>query len=270
LTDYAIGERILYRLIKKHIAGTTMSSAIEKAKELNGKKLPVSIEFLSDSAADSAKARYATTTYLELIRRIARTGLKASIQVPISQIGLMVSEEIAAKNIGDILETANKYGVFVWLEVKGNKRIPKFLQDAKGLGYAVSINDSDDYLKKNDFHIKALKVLCTEAGEGESVKDEKAMSKSLISATKFVRNAVLQSVPDKTLREFLKTSASKKSLIFEFQLGYSGKKLNSMVKRGVKASVYIPFGKDWKHYAVSRSPGRYARFLATRILKEPR
>ena len=86
-----IVEGLLYRLIRKHIAGTTMSSAIEKAKELNGKKLPVSIAFLSDSARDSAKARYATTTYLELIRRIARMGLKASVQVPLGQIGYGVS-----------------------------------------------------------------------------------------------------------------------------------------------------------------------------------
>jgi proline dehydrogenase len=267
LKDYAIGERILYGLIKKHIAGTTMSSAIEKAKELNGKKLAVSIAFLSDSAADSAKARYATTTYLELIRRIGRMGLKASIQVPLSQIGLIVSDELAARNIGDILGTANKYGVFVWLEVQGKKQIPKFLREAKGLGYAVSVNDSDEYLSRNNTHIKALKILCTE-GDGKAVNDVKDISKSLKSATDIVRNAVLQSVPEKALREFLKTSASKKTVIFEFQLGYSGKKLSSMVKKGVKASVYVPFGKDWKHYAVSRAPGKYARFLATRIIKE--
>src|SRR5208337_4836274 len=119
LKEHPIVGRILYRLIKKHIAGTTMSSVIERAKELNGKKLPVSIAFLSDSAKDSTKAKYATTTYLELIRRIARMGLKASVQVPLNQIGSGVSEEVAVRNGKEILRTANKYGVFVWFELNG-------------------------------------------------------------------------------------------------------------------------------------------------------
>ncbi|MGA3020715.1 MAG: hypothetical protein ABSD68_02085 [Candidatus Micrarchaeales archaeon] len=267
MKDYAIAERILYRLIKKHIAGTTMSSAIEKAKELNGKKLPVSIGFLSENASDSAKARYATTTYLELIRRISRMGLKASVQVPLSQIGIDISDGIADRNMKDIVSTANKHGVFVWIEMQHEFRIPKFLQDAKGIGYAVSVKDSEAYLRRNNDYIRSLKVLCSER-DGVPAADGKKMSKTLRAATKIVKNAVLQSVPENAIKELLNGNASKKFLIFEFQLGYSSKKISSMVKRGMKTSIYVPFGKDWKHYAVTRSPGKYSRFLATRILKE--
>jgi proline dehydrogenase len=266
LKDYAIAESIIYRLIKKHIAGTTMSSAIEKAKELNGKKLPVSIGFLSESASDSAKARYATTTYLELIRRISRMGLKASVQVPLSQIGIDVSDGVADRNLEDIINTANKHGVFVWLEMQHELRTPEFLRDAKGIGYAVSLKDSEAYLRRNDY-VRSLKILCSER-DGVSAADNKKVSKTLRAATKIVKNTVLQSVPENAIKELLNASASKKSLIFEFQLGYSSKKISSMVKKGMKTSIYVPFGKDWKHYAVSRSPGKYSRFLAERILKE--
>ena len=237
MSDYAIGERILYRLIKKHIAGTTMSSAIDKAKELNGKKLPVSIEFLSDSSGDRIKARYATTTYLELIRRIARMGLKASIQVPLSQIGYGISEDVAERNMEEILGTANRYGVFVWFETQGWNDVPRPLKDARGVGYAVDLEESEAYVKSNGPNIRALKILCS--GEAKAKKDSKKVSKSLRTATKMVKNAVLQSVPEGAIKEFLKTSTSKKSLTFEFQLGYRGKELKGMVKRGMKASVYF-------------------------------
>ncbi|MDE1873740.1 MAG: hypothetical protein KGI04_01305 [Candidatus Micrarchaeota archaeon] len=245
-----------------------MSSAIEKARELNDKKLPVSIAFLSESATDSTKARYATTTYLELIRRIARLGLKASIQVPLDQIGYDISDEVAEKNVNEILNTAKTYGVFVWLEIRDRRyALPGFLHDAKGVGYAVNADHSDDYLYANRGHIKAIKILCTEA-HGDGKEAGSMISGRVKSAVKSVANAVVQSAPDTAMRELLNGGNAKKSVIFEMQLGYSSKKMSRIVKRGARASVYVPFGKDWEHYAVSRTPERYARFLANRILKE--
>lgn len=268
MAERAIAERLLYRIIRRHIAGTTMSSAIDKARELNDRKLPVSIAFLSESAKDSTKARYATTTYLELIRRIARMGLKASVQVPLDQIGYDISDDVAEKNANEILSTARNYGVFVWLEIRSNRfALPSFLHDAKGVGYAVSVDYSDDYLHANRGDIKALKLLCTEA-HANGKEAAKRVSGMVKNAAKTVRNAVVQSAPEGSMRELLNGSNVKKSIIFEMQLGYSGKKISRIVKRGGRVSVYVPFGKDWEHYAVSRAPERYARFLATKILKE--
>jgi proline dehydrogenase len=267
LAEHAIAERLLYRIVKKHIAGTTMSSAIDKAKELNDKKLPVSIAFLSERAKDSTKARYATTTYLELIRRIARLGLKASVQVPLDQIGFDISDEVAAKNVNEILCTAKTYGVFVWLEIRDHRfTLPEFLQEAKGVGYAVSVDNYEDYLRANRGHIRALKILCTETHNEK--KAGMRIVGSVKNATKTVRNPVVQTPPEEVLKGLLNGSNMKKALIFELQLGYDTKKMNRIIKKGARASVYVPFGKDWEHYAVSRTPERYARFLATRILKE--
>ncbi|MCL5239443.1 MAG: hypothetical protein M1286_03155 [Candidatus Marsarchaeota archaeon] len=268
MAERAIAERLLYRLIRRHIAGTTMSSAIEKARELNDRKLPVSIAFLSESAHDSTKARYATTTYLELIRRIARLGLKASIQVPLDQIGFDISDDVAEKNVNEILATANNYGVFVWLEIRNHRfSLPGFLQETKGVGYAVSIDHSEDYIRANRGQIRALKLLCTEA-HSAGKDGGKKVTGSVVNAVKAIKSAVVQSAPDTSMRSLMNGSGMKKSVIFEMQLGYSGKKMGSLVKRGARVSVYVPFGKDWEHYAVSRAPERYARFLATRILKE--
>ncbi|MDE1854729.1 MAG: hypothetical protein KGH57_00185 [Candidatus Micrarchaeota archaeon] len=268
MADRAIAERLLFRLVRRHIAGTTMSSAIDKARELNDKKLPVSLAFLSESAHDSTKARYATTTYLELIRRIARLGLKASVQVPLDQIGFDISDEVAEKNVNEILATARNYGVFVWLEIRDHRfTLPSFIHEAKGVGYAVNVDHSDDYIYANRGHIRALKILCTEA-HGDGKEAGKRISGKVKTAAKVVRNAVVQSPPDSAMRELLNGAGAKKSIIIELQLGYSSKKMNRITKRGARVSVYVPFGKDWEHYAISRTPERYARFLATRILKE--
>ena len=117
MKDDSFVERILYRLVKKHVSGTTMSSALEKTKELNSRNMHVSITFLSNSIATRQKAKYVTTTYLELVRQISRLGLKASIQVPLNQLGLDVDEQTASENLAEIIRTGNKCGVFVWAEI---------------------------------------------------------------------------------------------------------------------------------------------------------
>ncbi len=250
LREHPIMGRILYRLIKKHIAGTTMSSVIERAKELNGRKLPVSISFLSDSARDSAKAKYATTTYLELIRRIARMGLKASVQVPVSQIGSGVSDDVAARNAKEILGTANRYGVFVWFELNGSGgRPPSFLRSSRGMGYAVGIGEVARYLGRKGAEAAPLKVLCAEKSGDR--KSDAEMSESVRLALRSAKSLVLQSAPDGLARPFLNSREYRKSMVFEFQLGYSTKAIGDLMKKGAKASIYVPFGKDWTQYAMT-------------------
>jgi proline dehydrogenase len=267
LKEHPIVGRILYRLIRKHIAGTTMSSVIERAKELNGRKLPVSIAFLSDSARDSTKAKYATTTYLELIRRIARMGLKASVQVPLSQIGYGLSEDVASRNSREILRTANNYGVFVWFELNGSGgRLPAFLRNAKGMGYAIGVNELGRYIGGKRPELKSLKVLCT--GKAEDKKSGAEKAKGVKLALDSARSVVLQSAPDGLAKSFVNSREYRKLMVFEFQLGCSNKAVSDLVKKGAKASIYVPFGKDWTQYAINNVPENYARFLASSLLKE--
>ncbi|HUB92407.1 MAG TPA: hypothetical protein VL945_00435, partial [Candidatus Saccharimonadales bacterium] len=120
MKEDSLVERLVYRLIKKHVAGTTMNSALERAQEFNKENVLTSIMFLSGSADSKAKARYVTTTYTELIRRISRLGLKASVHIPVSQIGGLIDNELAASNLLEIISTGNKQGVFVWAALNGN------------------------------------------------------------------------------------------------------------------------------------------------------
>ncbi len=267
MAEHAIAEKLLYRLIRRHIAGTTMDSAIEKARELNGKKMHVSLAFLSGDALDTTKARYATTTYLELIRNISRLGLKASVQVPLGQIGYAISSEIAEKKVNEILGTANKHGVFVWLDVRDHRfELPRFLQGAKGVGYAIDLARADEYIKVNKNSIRAVKALCNDVhNDRESIAHAFAKLRKIAGV---VNSMVVQSAPDGVIRKMLNGSGSVKNIVFELQLGYKSKIANRLIKRGSGISVYVPFGKDWQQYARSTVPERYARFLAKNILNE--
>ncbi|MGI0141668.1 MAG: hypothetical protein ACREBF_03405 [Candidatus Micrarchaeales archaeon] len=264
-------EKVIYRLIRKHISGPTMGSAIARAKQFNGKGIPVSISFMSQPPKDRAKANYITTTYLQLIREISRMGIKANVHLKFEQLGQRVSDDFAIENLSQILETAKKWGVFVWCEISDPIREPILLNrlhGAQGLGVALnSIEDAISYAKRNK-GIKELKVNCR--GHTEDAKEKHdSTAASLEALAASAKSLVLHSPKEAYVSRLMKKNPKyRKSLIFEFQLGYGEKKLNKMLKKGTRLSVYIPFGKDWASYAMTNVPEGYTRALANRLLTE--
>lgn len=265
MADESFVERILYRLVRKHISGPTMSSAISKTKELNSKKMPVSITFLSNNIANRAKARYVTTTYIELVRQLSRLGLKASIQIPVDQIGFAFDEDAAVENLRSIVEVANKYGIFVWAEVGDAKNgIFDCFEKFRGVGIAADVADAVKYVKKHK-RARPIKVMLNT--QGTKKKPYSALVKDIDFLSGMVSNMVLFSTPDETLWEILSKKLNK-SVVYEFRFGYSNKKIRKAMKRGAKVSIYMPFGKEWEAYAMNNVPEGYMRFLASKLLSE--
>ena len=269
-------ERVIYRLIKKHISGPTMASALARAKQLNSKGIPVSINFMSRPPQNRAKANYITTTYMQLVREIARLGVKASVHLQLEQLGSNLSEELAVENLQSVIDASRKCGVFVWCEVGDPAKdttLVSRLSDPKGLGFAfLSVEHGMNYAKRHR-PIKELKVMCkpdAQNGKKEEDKGKKQDSIQSIEAIAQVsRNLVLLSPKEWVVANLVKKNGKyRKSLIFEFQLGYGEKKLNKMLKKGTRISIYIPFGKDWASYAMNNVPEGYMRMLANSLLTE--
>jgi proline dehydrogenase len=264
LKEDSLVEKLVYRLIKKHVAGTTMNSAIEKAQRFNKENIHSSIMFLSGTADSKAKARYVTTTYTELIRRISRMGLKASVHIPVSQIGGLVDNELAANNLLEIINTGNRYGVFVWAAINGNvaeASVAKRFKHFKGFGIAAPHEKADELVNK--WHVKAVKLIF-DGKEKEGIEKLKGEVELVARGT---RTAVFSFPPEKLIRA-LASSKYKKSLVFEFGLGYSSRKVKRLVARGGVASVNVPFGKDWTSYAMDIVPEGKTHFLIENLLRE--
>lgn len=266
MKDDSFVERILYRLVKKHVSGTTMSSALEKARELNSKNTHVSITFLSNSIATRSKAKYVTTTYLELVRQISRLGLKASIQVPLNQLGLEVDEATASENLCEIIKTGNKHGVFVWAEMPpGSGLSTNEFDGARGFGIAAQVSEVGRIIKEHK-GMRAFKAIFSNADD--AAKKGELLARQLEHLPRSIRSRVMLSAPDTVIRKLMNGDRASKSIIFEFRFGDRSKRMKRLAKRGALTSVYLPFGKDWQAYAMNNVPEGYTRFLAGKFLSE--
>ncbi len=265
LRDDSFVEKIMYRLVRKHISGTTMSSALGRARELNSKKLHVSITFLSNGITTKSRAKYVTTTYLELIRQISRLGLKASVQAPLAQLGLTIDSATAAENLGEIIRTGNRHGVFVWAELPPGASLPAAeLGSARGLGLAAPAAEIAR-LAREHRHVRAFKAIFG-ADDGKDVGE--ALLRQLKSMPGSSGNRALLSAPDGVVSRILNDGKQGRQMIFEFRLGESAKRMRRLARRGARMSVYLPFGKDWQAYAMTNVPEGYMRFIAGRLLGE--
>ena len=277
--------KVIYKLVKKHIAGHTMASAIAKAKEFNALGIPASITFLTQTPQDKAKANYVLATYMQLIREVSRLNVKASVHMHIKQLGSTISADTAASNLEKLLKVGNKSGVFLWCEVDSvndEYSIIKKFENARGLGFACSsIDDALHYVSRQR-KAGVLKVSCSdgisatrkdtsEAGakkereKGKETSSDEKVAKLLDASS----SLVLLSPDERLVKNLTKGKRNyKKSLVFEFQLGYNEKRLREMAKLGLNLSIYMPFGKDWVSYAMSRVPEGYLRAVSHRLLKE--
>jgi hypothetical protein len=259
LKEDSLVDKVLYRIVKKHVSGTTMGSALAKAKELNQKNIHASITFLSNVPENKIKARYITSTYTELIRRIARLGLKASVQVQAGQIGYGIDESVFESNLKEILSTGNKYGVFIWMEVKeGDHKLPKGIEKSLGFGLAMNFDYVDKCAKKYR-NLRTAKIMCDRNGNTK-IEDLKRIAGMF-------DNTVIMSAPDFTVNKVLKNGV-KNDLVLEFLLGYSKRKLSKALDKGAKVSVSVPFGKDWIAYATDMVSDKYMRIIVDNLLKE--
>lgn len=255
-------ERILHKLVRKHIAGTTMDSALEAAKELNSASIPSTITFLSGNVLDKSKAKYNASAYAELVRRIARSGIKSSIHVQLEQLGSDIEEQLAMDNMQLVLDAANKYGVFLWIEPDGmSKAMVSKISKLKGVGLAVNVLRIDDY--KNMGAMNSFKL----SFKDYDVDDPKEVVKMLLGLKKNADNVVVSSMKENLLWKVIR-SKQKSDVIFELGFGYSNHKMKKAIKKGTKICVLVPFGKDWIKYAMNNVPEGYMRFVAGKLLKE--
>ncbi len=259
-------EKVVFRLVRKHIAGPTMSSAIGKAKQFNARGLPVSITFISREPKDSTKANYIANTYMQLIRELKRMGLSACIHMPLEQIGSSLSEDVCNKNMDAINALSSKHNIFTWFEVHDLYKEYNFINaiaNRTDVGLAFSdVTNALKFIKKNR-KARSIKVMCN----GENVKHDLKYVDKIKQILDSSKSTVLLSLGDKDIDKLLKVWPKyKKSLIFEFQLGYSSKKINRLLKKGARLSMHIPFGKDWASYAANNVPEGYMRKLASNLL----
>lgn len=267
------------RMARRFVAGETLDDAISASQALNQRGLLVTLDYLGESVARAEDTAAVVDMYRALLDRIQQRGLKASVSLKLTHLGLDISEELCQTNLRHILTTAKAHGIPVTIDMENTPytdvtlRIYRTMRDEYDFSNVGTVIQS--YLRRSEADMQAL------AAEGAHIR--------------LVKGAYLEpaelAFPDKAevdasfirlLRDYLPSSgylciashdeqmiaagqsAAKAAALpperFEFQMLYGIRttRQEELAKAGYQMRVYVPFGEAWYPYFMRRLAERPA------------
>jgi proline dehydrogenase len=260
--------KLPFFLAKRFVAGESFDQAIPEVRQINGKDIAVTLDLLGENVTDRGTAHETEQRYIRLLREISSAGLKASISIKLSMIGLHIGREYCQDNLFRLLDTAREEDQFVRIDMEGSDHtqvtIELFKEAFRRYGRHVGVV-LQAYLHRSREDIPALAAmgadirLCKGAyNEPERIALQdmdaireayKAYAAILLEKTPYPRIAT----HDDRLINWMKRYAGEHHIAperFEFQMLYGLRQptMEVMAEAGYHARIYVPFGTRWFPY----------------------
>ncbi len=279
------------KFASRFVAGETVETGVQAAKELAKREITPSLDLLGESVTVEAEAAGARDLYLQMLDRMAASGVQVNVSVKLTQMGLDIGEELCHANMVRILDKAKALGGFVRLDMEGSDYTQRTLDffsrhlfGAYGAHCGVVIQSM---LRRSERDVEDL------IGMGARVRlckgayleppavafPEKAdvdrnyvkLMQRLLAAGNYPGLAT----HDETIIGQARTLVGRERIgsdRYEFQMLYGVRRdLQVRLRRaGHNMRVYIPFGTQWYPYLMRRLAERPANiaFLLGNLVRE--
>jgi len=272
-----INERLLYRIAKRWIAGYSLDDAIKVAHDANNRKLRVILNRLGEHTPDEKLIQGYTEEYLRLLDLIRSEKIDGTISVKPSQLGLAANPSVYKTNLLRIVERAEGYDEFVWIDMENSPYTEETLQtyrellpSHRQLGVCLQANmkrtDSDlkDLISLGGI-IRLVKGAYPETGEVAYKKrgDVDANYVRLMTMLFERGGGFAIGTHDGKLIDKARELGKDHKPDFEFQLlkGIRDDIKPVLIEEGYRVSEYIPYGSEWYNYSKRRMRERKRNIL---------
>lgn len=300
------GWGVARRVASRFVAGDKLEDAIQVVRKLNEKGINATLDQLGENTTNMDEAERAKQGILMMIREIARTGVRSSVSIKLSQIGLTIDEGGCKQNLVDILEEAQRQGIFVRIDMEDSPwtevTIKLFRQMRLEYGYENTGIVIQSYLYRSEADVRLL------ASEGSKVRLCKGAYKEPPDiafpqkrdvdtcydklAEMLIDAALTHGLPvvdpggrtppipaiashDEVRLENARKYAEKAGLpkeAIEFQMlhGIRRDLQERLAGQGYPVRVYVPFGTEWYPYFMRRLAERPANvwFFAANFFRK--
>ena len=270
-------ERLLYRVAKRWIAGYNLEDAIKVAHDTNNRKLRVILNRLGEHTPDEKLIQGYTEEYLKLLDRIQAEKIDGTISVKPSQLGLAANPSLYNSNLLQIIERAEAYDEFVWIDMENSpyteetlKTYMEILPSHRQLGVCLQANmkrtesDLKDLIPRGGI-IRLVKGAYPESADLAYKKRGEVESNYVRLMTILFEGGGRFAIGthDGKLIDIAKELATERKRDFEFQLlkGIRDDIKPTLIEEGYRVSEYIPYGPEWYNYSKRRMRERKRNIL---------
>jgi len=262
---------------KKYIAGKTIDQAIAISKELNANGSMVTIDLLGEFITQLDEAEKNKDEYLNIIEQVQKHKINGNYSLKPTMFGLLIDEEACYKNIREIVKKAASYNNFVRVDMEDSQCVDMEIklfrrlkaEFPKNVGLVLQAylkrtrKDIEDMLDLNTKELPVNYRLC----KGIYVEPEKIAYKKyeeinkhfLIDLEYMFQQGIYPGIATHDVKlvegayqliEKYKVPNDK----FEFQMlyGVTPGLRQSIIDKGYRMRVYVPFGEKWFAYSTRR------------------
>ncbi len=270
-------KKLVWVFSKRYIAGETIEEGLLAAKLLNEKNIEVTIDLLGEfiQSLDEANENY--LQYKEIITRFSEEKITGNFSLKPTMFGLLIDKEVCYNHIRNLVALAAKYNSFIRIDMEDSPcvddEIDQFLRIRKEFPANVGLvlqaylrrtfSDLEMFRKHNSTENPLNFRLC----KGIYVESEKIAFKGyqeirdhyLEDLEFMLKNRMYVGIAthDKYLVEKAMNLIKKHNVpknMFEFQMlyGVTPELRQSIVDKGYRMRVYVPYGKKWFKYSTRR------------------
>lgn len=117
--------RFARRMALRFIAGETLAEALEVVRQLNAKGVVATVDHLGENTTSANDSIRASDEVIEILEAIVRNKLRANVSVKLSQIGLVIDENLCRENLRRILERAREQQNFIRIDMEDSSLTEK-------------------------------------------------------------------------------------------------------------------------------------------------
>lgn len=262
---------------KRYIAGKTIDNAINISKKLNQSGCMVTIDLLGEFITRLEQAEDNKNKYMEIIEAAEKNGIDGNYSLKPTMFGLLLDKEICYQHIQEIVAKAASFNNFVRIDMEDSqcvdmeidifRRVKKEFPKNVGLVFqAYLFRTLDDIKKLSDIHSKENPInyrIC----KGIYVESEKIAFKKYEEINKhfledveyMFQNGMYPGIAthDSPLVEgsyklIEKYNINKENYEFQMLYGVTPGLRQSIIDKGHRMRVYVPFGEKWFAYSTRR------------------
>lgn len=272
-----IPKRLVWQFSKQYIAGETIEDAIQAARELKQQGIMSTIDLLGEFITHLDEAQANKNAYLSIIEKVKNAGIDGNYSLKPTFFGLLLDKETAFNHIKEIVEKAASYDHFVRIDMEDSPctdmEIELFCQlkqnYPKNVGlvlqaYLKRTLDDIDHLKSlnrenTPVNLRICKGIYVEppdiAYQGyQKIVDNFLDSIDLMFEHKMYPAIATHDNPvvEGAYRLIEKYNVPTDKYEFQMLYGVTPKLCKSILAKGHRMRVYIPFGKEWFGYSIRR------------------
>jgi proline dehydrogenase len=270
-------KKLVWIFSRQYIAGETVEQAIAHAKKLNEQGILTTIDVLGEFITTLEEAEANKSEYLEVIEAAEKAQVNGNYSLKPTSFGLLLDKDVAYQHIREVVAKAAYFGNFVRIDMEDSPCTEMEIELYRKLKAEFPGNVGlvvQSYLKRThqdilnmrdinseDFpvNLRVCKGIYVEPEEIAYQKYEEVNAHFLADVELMLQEKMYPAVAthDVSLVEGVyklleKYHVPRERYEFQMLFGVTPALRKSILDRGHRMRVYVPFGKQWFGYSTRR------------------